>query len=98
MLPKKKKTTIYDIARHTGVSYQTVSRVVNNSDSVAEETRKRVLQAMSELEFVPNKIARMLTTNQSYTLELVAIDIAHGGRFANSIKNMAMEAKSSGYD
>ncbi len=102
MLPKKKKTTkkitIHDIARHTSVSYQTVSRVINNNGSVAEETRKRVLQAMRELDFVPSKVARMLSTNQSHTLELIAVDVTHGGRFADSIKNMALAAKSAGYD
>jgi DNA-binding LacI/PurR family transcriptional regulator len=98
MVIKKKKITIRDVAQQAGVSYQTVSRVLNDSESVAEDTRKRILQAMKDLGFVPNKIAQMLTTNQSYTLELIAVDIIHGGRFANSIKSMAMTAKKAGYD
>lgn len=98
MVIKKKKITIRDVAQQAGVSYQTVSRVLNDSESVAEDTRKRILQAMKDLDFVPNKIAQMLTTNQSYTLELIAVDMLHGGRFASSIKSMAVTAKQAGYD
>jgi len=98
MVIRKKKVTIRDVARKTGVSYQTVSRVLNDNNSVAEETRKRVLQAMQELDFVPNKIAQMLTTNRSHTLELIAVDIMHGGRLADSIKSMAMAARDANYD
>src|SRR5581483_1602942 len=97
MVLKKRKITIRDVAQRAGVSYQTVSRVMNENESVAEDTRKRVLQAMHELGFVPNKIAQMLTTSRSHTLELIAVDL-HGGRFADSIKSMATTAKDAGYD
>lgn len=97
MVVKKRKITIRDVAQRAGVSYQTVSRVMNEHESVAEETRKRVAQAMQELGFVPNKIAQMLTTNRSHTLELIAVNL-HGGRFADSIKSMAVAAKEAGYD
>ncbi|MBV9230905.1 MAG: LacI family DNA-binding transcriptional regulator, partial [Chloroflexi bacterium] len=82
-IPKKRKITIRDVARQAGVSYQTVSRVLNDSESVAEDTRKRILQAMKALDFVPSKIAQMLTTNQSLTLELIVVNIMQG-RFADS--------------
>jgi LacI family transcriptional regulator len=98
MVLKKKKITIRDVARQAGVSYQTVSRVMNDSSSVASDTRKRILQAMHDLDFVPNRIAQMLTTNQSHTLELIIVDIMQGGRFADSIKNMALAARDAGYD
>jgi LacI family transcriptional regulator len=98
MVIKKKKVTIRDVARLAGVSYQTVSRVMNENESVAADTRKRVLQAMHELDFVPSKIAQMLTTNRSNTLELITVDIMHAGRFADSIKNMAVAAGEAGYD
>ncbi|HXR64710.1 MAG TPA: LacI family DNA-binding transcriptional regulator, partial [Ktedonobacteraceae bacterium] len=51
---KKKKATIREVALEAGVSYQTVSRVLNASESVAEETRRRVQQAMQMLDFVPS--------------------------------------------
>src|SRR5579884_3762137 len=98
MVLRKKKVTIRDVARRTGVSYQTVSRVLNDNNSVADDTRKRVLEAMQELDFVPNKIAQMLTTNRSHTLELIAVDIMHGGRLADSIKSMAVAAREANYD
>jgi DNA-binding LacI/PurR family transcriptional regulator len=95
---RKKKITIRDVARQAGVSYQTVSRVINDSESVAGETRKRVLQAMKDLDFTPNKIAQMLITHQSHTLELIVVNIRQGGRFAESIKNMALVARDADYD
>ncbi len=98
MVLKKKKITIRDVAGLAGVSYQTVSRVMNENDSVAEETRRRVLRAMHELDFVPNKIAQMLTTNRSQTLELIVLGVMQGGRFAESIKSMAQAAGDTGYD
>jgi LacI family transcriptional regulator len=98
MVQKKRKVTIREVARQAGTSYQTVSRVLNGNDNVAEETRRRVLQAMQELDFVPNKVAQMLTTNRSQTLELITVDVAQGGRFADSIRSMALAARDAGYD
>lgn len=86
------------MAREAGVSYQTVSRVLNRNSNVAEETRRRVLQTIEELDFVPSKIAQMLTTNRSHTLELIIVDIKHGGRFADSIQNMAQAARDADYN
>ncbi|MBO0796428.1 MAG: LacI family DNA-binding transcriptional regulator, partial [Ktedonobacteraceae bacterium] len=97
MINRRHKITIRDVAQVAGVSYQTVSRVINESDNVTEETRKRVLQAMHKLDYSPNKVARMLTTNRSQTLELIIVDVLHGGRLADSVKNMAHVAKECGY-
>jgi len=97
MVLKKKNITIRDVAQQAGVSYQTVSRVLNGSDTVARNTRQRVLQAVQELDYTPNKIAKMLTTNRSYTLELMVVDVLPGGRFAESINNMAYAARDAGY-
>jgi LacI family transcriptional regulator len=98
MVLKKKKITIRDVARQAGVSYQTVSRVMNDSENVAQDTRTRVLEAMQELDFVPNKIAQMLTTSRSHTIELIAVDIEHGGRLVDSFKNMVVAARDAGYE
>lgn len=58
-MDKKNKTpTIYDVARHAGVSITTVSRMLNDPEKVNVETRKRVLSAIDELEFVPKAEAR----------------------------------------
>ncbi len=50
---KLKKMTIVDIAKASGVSIATVSRILNNKPDVADETRQRVLQLMDEQRFTP---------------------------------------------
>jgi len=58
MEKKNKNPTIYDVARHAGVSITTVSRLLNDSDKVNSETRKRVLASIDKLGFVPKAEAR----------------------------------------
>ena len=57
-----------DIAEYLGISVSTVSRVINGKDRVSEETRKRVLQAVKELNYQPNEIARSLRSKSSKTI------------------------------
>ena len=57
--------SIRDVARLAGVSYQTVSRVINNSSALRPETAAKVRSAISELNFVPNQAARALATSRS---------------------------------
>lgn len=54
---------IRDVARAAGVSHQTVSRVINGHPALRDSTRQRVLQAMEELRFRPNRAARALVTS-----------------------------------
>jgi len=63
-----------DVGRLAGVSHQTVSRVINGSPHVKPETRERVLQAMLELGYRPNFVARALVTGRSRTLGVVSFD------------------------
>lgn len=53
--------TIYDVARHAGLSIASVSRVLNGTDNPRPETRERVLRAVAELGFVPDGAARALS-------------------------------------
>ena len=53
-----KKSTIYDVAKHAGVSITTVSRMLNTPDKVNSETREKVLAAIDTLGFVPKAEAR----------------------------------------
>jgi len=69
------KITIKDIARHTGVSQATVSRVINNSGYTGAKTRELVNDAISTLEYIPNANARNLITGQSSIIGLVIPDI-----------------------
>lgn len=57
-MPVQKKATIYDVAKHAGVSITTVSRMLNAPDKVNSRTRDRVLAAIDQLNFVPKAEAR----------------------------------------
>lgn len=70
-------TTIGDVAKRAGVSKMTVSRVVNNSGYISRETRERVEQAIAELGYVPNALARSLRFKQTKTIALVLTDITN---------------------
>ena len=57
--------SIKDVAKHAGVAISTVSKVLNDYPNVSEETKKKVNQAVSELNFVPNSVAAALSSKQS---------------------------------
>ncbi|WP_454299263.1 LacI family DNA-binding transcriptional regulator [Salana multivorans] len=68
-----------DVARLAGVSHQTVSRVINGHPSVRDSTRERVLAAMAELQYRPNRLARALVTARSGLLGVVTSGSARYG-------------------
>jgi LacI family transcriptional regulator len=70
-------TTIRDVARLSGVSPMTVSRVINDSERVSPETRRRVEQAISELGYVPSRLARGLSRQRTGTLSVIVPDVAN---------------------
>lgn len=61
----KGKVTIYDVADAAGVAISTVSRVLNDSHEVSDETRSRVLKAIEALNFRPDRTAKMLAQKQT---------------------------------
>jgi len=67
--------SIKDVASAAGVSTATVSRVLANNSRVKEETRDRVLKAISELNYRPNLIARSLRVQKSAKIGLLVSDI-----------------------
>ena len=68
-----------DVARLAGVSHQTVSRVLNDHASVRAQTRSRVMEAIAELGYRPNPIARALATRGFRSVGVVTNDtVAHG--------------------
>ncbi|MCL2552115.1 MAG: LacI family transcriptional regulator [Actinomycetia bacterium] len=71
MNQKDSSITMRTVAQRAGVSYQTVSRVINDAAGVAPETRTRVLAAMRELGYRPSLAARSLARNRSEIVGLV---------------------------
>ena len=69
--------TIRDVAKLAGVAPITVSRVINNSDYVKQETRARVEAAIDELGYVPNMLGQSLRFKQTMTLAVVIADITN---------------------
>lgn len=74
-----------DVARLAGVSHQTVSRVLNSHPSVRPTTRERVLEAMRELDYRPNRLARALVTARSQLLGVVTSGSARWGPMSTLI-------------
>lgn len=74
MSMKDNRPTIREVAQAAGVSYQTVSRVLNDHPKVAYDTRERVLRAMKQLGFQRNLAAQMLTTQRSQTIQVITVD------------------------
>lgn len=73
-----KSATIFDVAKKAGVSYGTVSRVINDSPHVKPETRASILKAMDELGYVVNKQARILAGGRSRMIGLLVPDLGTG--------------------
>lgn len=88
--------TMTEIARMTGVSQPTVSRVLNGNQAVNPEIRERVLACAREHNFQPNVIARSLAGNKTMLLGIVFTDISNSF-FADLEMYLEQEAKKSGY-
>jgi DNA-binding LacI/PurR family transcriptional regulator len=85
-----------DVGRLAGVSHQTVSRVINGSPHVRAQTRERVLNAMRELGYRPNSVARALATGRSNTLGVVSFDTTLYGP-ASTLFGIERAAHEAGY-
>ena len=85
-----------DVAKLAGVSHQTVSRVINDSEHVRAETRERVLAAMRMLDYRPNSVARALVTGRSKTIGVVSFDTTLYGP-ASTLFSIERAAHEEGY-
>ncbi len=89
--------TIFDVARVAGVSYATVSRVLNNKDHVKPEKRQAVLEAAARLGYVANSQARSLAGGPSRVIGLLVQDL--GSSYTGEIiRGMDAELEAAGYD
>ena len=78
--------TIKDVAKAAGVSPSTVSRVLNKTAPISEATRKRIYEAMDELKYVPNDIARSFASGSAKAIA-IAINVADAPAYSNSFFN-----------
>ena len=88
--------TIYDISKLANVSTMTVSRVINKSGNVSEATRRKVEEAIAELNYIPNSSARYLTARKSKILSLMITDITNPF-FTKVARGAEDKAKQMGY-
>ena len=88
--------TLNDVARLAGVSSMTVSRVINNSGHIGPETRAKVNQAIVELGYMPNVLARQLRSKRTKTIALVLTDITNPF-FTTIARGVEDTARAQGY-
>jgi LacI family transcriptional regulator len=99
--------TIDDVAKAAQVSKSTVSRVLNGDYTyIREETRQRVQQAIEELGYRPNSVARSLTSKRTQTIAILVTDVCnpfysdmiHGVENAANEKNYSVFLGNINYD
>ncbi|MBC7812399.1 MAG: LacI family DNA-binding transcriptional regulator [Burkholderiales bacterium] len=88
--------TIHDVAHRAGVSTSTVSHVINDTRFVSDETRTRVLQAINELSYQPNRVARSLRARRTHTLGVLLPNSANPF-FADMLLGVEAVAYDHGY-
>ena len=88
-MSRKKQTTLTDIAATIGVAPMTVSRVVNGTGYVSEDTRQRVMTAIKEMNYRRNGLARNLKRQRTETVGLIIGDISnpYSTELANAVRS-----------
>lgn len=89
-------SNIIDVAKKAGVSIATVSRVINESDKVKPETRKKVQAVIDELKYTPNPAARGLIMRRTEAIGLLLPDL-HGEFFSEVIRGADEAVQAKGY-
>lgn len=75
---EKQNVTIYDVARESGVSMATVSRVLNGNSNVRQATKEKVLKVIDDLDYRPNAVARGLASKKTTTVGVIIPDVTDG--------------------
>lgn len=88
--------TLKDVAKESGLTMGTVSRVLNNRGYISEATREKVYAAMKKLNYHPNEVARSLSKQSTNTIGVIVPHIRHP-YFAELISNLENEAAKRGY-
>ena len=93
---QQRPVSIRDVAAAASVSYQTVSRVINNHPSVKESTRAAVLAAISDLGFRPNRAARSLAGGRVNAVTVLTSDTTRYG-YAATLQGIEEAARAAGF-
>ena len=92
----KKAPTIKDVAERAGVSVATVSRTMNNKGYLSDEVKQKVNQAMKELNYVPNLLARSFNTKRSNVIGAI-IPTIENPYFAELVYHIEKAAEAQGF-
>lgn len=93
---RSRPASIRDVARAAGVSYQTVSRVINDNPSVKPTTRAAVLQAIERLAYRPSRVARALAGGPVQSVTVLTANTRHYG-FAAALEGIEEAARAAGF-
>lgn len=93
---EKGRVTIYEVAKASGVSLATVSRVINNSDTVKDDTKKKVMTVIRKLGYKPSGLAQALATNKTTNIGLI-IPSANYVYIANMLNGVTEVCKAKGF-
>ncbi|MDE7481225.1 LacI family DNA-binding transcriptional regulator, partial [Streptococcus agalactiae] len=89
-------TSISDIAKKAGVAKSTVSRVINHHPHVSDETRQKVMALITELDYIPNQLARDLSRGKTQKIGVVIPHTRHP-YFTQLINGLLDAAKTTDY-
>ncbi len=91
-----KRYTLSDVAKMTGFSMKTISRVINNEKHVKEETKKKILKVIDKIGYYPNNSARSLVTSKTRSIGLIVGDIENP-YYSKLAKGVIRAAESNNY-
>lgn len=91
------KVTIYDVAKKANVSISTVSKVLNQTGKIKQETQERVFRAVEELHFQPSVVASALTGKRTFSIGMLVPDLANPF-FAEIVKRVEDVGHELGYN
>lgn len=92
----KERVTIYEVAKASGVSLATVSRVINNTGTVKEDTKRTVLSVIKKLGYKPSGLAQALATNRTTNIGVI-IPSANYVYISNLVNGITQVCKDKGF-
>lgn len=95
-MEKNKKPTMKDVAKLAGVTQPTVSNVINGTQFVSAEVKRKVLDAIQQLNYVPNALAKGLKQSKTNTVGLLVPDIG-SGFYSEIAKGVEQHLRASNY-